>query len=279
MSQYDARICAIGQTPQNQGELLLGSNDRRAARQMHLKAAEWNGRDQVSTAQFLLWVKRQVLRDFPVIIGVYDNGYQLGTPDVSDPQYDHIVPVVRIQSHRAFSNREFHGNDRLTFSDNGLFGTPQDRPYFFTYSFASFPAYRWQVKGPDGPLYALPAYGRNFGIVITGVMDRDGDTLPVRVSTNKNYEVPVMPRKGTARPAPMPLTLAIAVSGLTPGVDYKLYRYDKLSAIPDAQFNARAASAAQSWTIRIATGSTCALTQNILSDEIAAYRCVRAGAK
>jgi hypothetical protein len=278
LSQYDARVCAIGRTPQNRGELLLGRNDLRAARAMRLHAVEWDLLRQKDTDQFLLWIKRHVARGFPVIIGVYDNGDRLGTPGVSDQQYDHIVPVVRIESQRRLGLRRVFATDHLTFSDNGLYGLGRNRPYLFTRSFAGFPKSREQVRGARGPLYGLPDYGQNYGVVITGVADRDGDTLPVRVRTSKNYEAPAMPRGGTARPAPMPLTLTITVSHLLPGVNYRLYRYDRLDAIPDARFNARAAKAAQAWDIRIDSGSAFTLTQDILSDQVAAYRCVRADA-
>jgi hypothetical protein len=279
MSQYDARICAIGSTPQNKGELLLGENDGIAAERMHLRAIEWKGRKQKSTTQFLQWVKHQVLHDFPVIIGVYDNGDRLGTPGVADQQYDHIVPVMRIRSRHPLNSRGFFENDRLTFSDNGLFGTPRDTPYLYTYTFAAFPKSREQVKGKSGPLYGLPDYGRNYGVAITGVMDADGETLPVRVATNRNDEVPAMKNKATVRPAPMPLTLTITVSKLTPGVAYKLYRYNRIGAVPDSRFNANAPAASQTWDINISSGSKFVLTQNILSDEVAAYRCVRADDK
>ena len=41
----------------------------------------------------------------------------------------------------------------------------------------------------------------------------------------------------------MPLTLTVVVSGLTPGVNYRLYRYNSVNAIPDSDFNARAGAA------------------------------------
>jgi hypothetical protein len=279
MSQYDARICAIGNIAQSRGELLLGANDHQAAKRMHLKSERWLTAKQTGTAAFLLWVKRHVLRGHPVIIGVYDNGYRLGTPGVADLQYDHIVPVVGIRSRHALGSRRYFANDRLTFSDNGLYGSARHYPYFFTYSFGGFQKSRQQVAGPADPIYGLPDYGRNFGIAITGVMDRDGDTLPVRLKTSVNDEQPSISYRSVARPAPKPLTLTITVSGLTPGVDYKLYRYDRLTAVPDSSFNLYASSAAQAWAIRIASGSTHSFTQNIFSDEIAVFRCVRADAK
>lgn len=274
LSQYDARIAAIGSTPQHQGELLLGRNDRRAAREMRLAAEPWNGRRQRSPGQFLRWVKSHVLRGHPVAIGVFNNEFQLygsTDPTAGDPQYDHIVPVIRIASQGSGA--------RLTFSDNGLSGSAGDRPYFFTYSFRQFPGDREQANARRGPLYTLPDYGRNYGIAITGVIDRDGDTLPVRIATNRNYEHPNMPRDTNARPPAQPLTLTVTVSGLRPGVDYRLYRYDRLAAIPHSHFNAQAANAAEVRTIRIANGSTHTFLERILSNDVVAYRCVRADAK
>src|SRR5690348_4511526 len=60
---------------------------------------------------------------------------------------------------------------------------------------------------------------------ITGVMDTDNVTLPVRVATNSNYEHPPIARYSNTRPASTPLTLTVTVSHLTPGISYNLYRY------------------------------------------------------
>ena len=114
--------------------------------------------------------------------------------------------------------------------------------------------------------------------MITGVKDDDGDTLPVRVATNKNYELPAMKRKSNLRPRPMPLNLEVTVSGLTPGVRYRLYRYDELAAVPNSHFNAHANSAARAWDIQISSGSTYSMTESIQSDDVAVYRAVRATA-
>jgi hypothetical protein len=78
------------------------------------------------------------------------------------------------------------------------------------------------------------------------------------------------------RPDPMPLVLTVTVSGLTPGVAYRLYRYDELEKIPDSGFNAHASAAAQIRDIQISSGSHYTFRQDILSNEVAAYRCVRA---
>jgi hypothetical protein len=275
VSQYEARICAIGKTPQDKGELLLGVNDLRAAAKMHLRAVEWNGSRQKNSAQFLRWVRNHVLRGHPVAIGVFNNEnwlYGKTNPDAGDPTYDHIVPVISVAAHRqggAFAA------ERLTFSDNGLWGRRGNYPYFFTYRFGAFPKNRQQANAPRGPLYSLPAAQRNYGVAILGV---NGDTLPVRVWTGVNYESPAMRHHSNQRPAAMPLTLTVVVSGLTPGVNYRLYRYDSLAAIPDSNFNAHAGQAAEARDIRIDSGDSYTFTRDILSDEVAAWRCVEAAA-
>jgi len=278
LSQFDARVCAIGKTPQSQGELLLGDNDQRAAARMHLRCEEWNGPNTRGSRAFLRWVKRHVVRGHPVAIGVFNNEYQLYNntdPTAGDPQYDHIVPVLGIRSRHPLGDGQYHADDRLTFSDNGLWGRPFHYPYLYTYRFAAFPRDRARANARKGPLYSLPRPGRNYGIAILGVKDSDGDTLPVRVKTSVNHELPAMIDGSNARPASMPLELQITVSGLTPGVSYRLYRYDGLDAVPDSRFNAHATSAAAMWKIRIASGTTYVLSQKIRSDQTVVYRAVR----
>jgi len=53
-----------------------------------------------------------------------------------------------------------------------------------------------------------------------------------------------------------------------------LYRYNNFGLVPDEDLNAHAAQASQSWTIQISAGNSWVMTQNILPDEIAAYRAV-----
>lgn len=109
-------------------------------------------------------------------------------------------------------------------------------------------------------------------------MDINGDTLPVRVDTNVNYEKPEIQDGTSTRPAPMPLVLTITISHLQPGVEYNLYRYNAFASVPNEQFNAHASSASQSWKIEIAAGDRYVMTQEISSDEIAIYRAVKASA-
>ena len=281
MSQYDARAATGKNAKQNNTQLLIGQNDIYAATQMHLKAVEYNTDGETDTDQFLAWVKQYVLQGYPVAIGIYTNEYLFYTdtnPNAGDPVYDHIVPVIGIGSNHPLSDYGYYGDDIIYLSDNGLWGNSKNPPYNFSYSFNDFQANRQQANAENRQIYSLDDNAQNYGVAITGVMDLNGDTLPVLVSTNVNYEKPQIINGSNTRPPAMPLELTITVSGLEPGVEYNLYRYNVLSKVPDSDFNASAANAFQSWRIEISSGSDSVVNQQIQSDEIAVYRAVRASA-
>lgn len=283
LSQYDARAAAIENRPQNEGQLLLGKNDKRAASKMRLNAIEWDTASEQRTPQFLAWVKQQVVKGYPVAIGIYTNEYlfyQKSNPHAGDAEYDHIVPVTGIGSNHPLSDPNYYSDDLLSFSDNGLWGNYPI--YHFSYAFGAFQASRRKANAMRGAIYSLSNSGSSYGIAITGVVDLNGDTLPVQVMTGANYEAPPIKNKSSQRPKAMPLELTVIVSNLESDVLYHLYRYNNLEAVPDSQFNARAGQACQMWPIQISpqipSCNTYTLTQQIQSDEIAVYRCVKATA-
>ncbi|MFZ4374103.1 MAG: hypothetical protein ACOYO2_12815, partial [Mycobacterium sp.] len=120
--------------------------------------------------------------------------------------------------------------------------------------------------------------GADYGIAITGIIDLNRDTVPVRLTTSVNAETPTMVDGSNTRPPATPVTLTITVSSLRPGTTYNLYRYSSMANVPDSKFNANAAKAAQKWTITIPSGSTYTMTQTINSNEVAVYRAVPVGA-
>ncbi len=279
ISQYQARVIAGKGAPQNKCQLLLGRNDYAAAAQMHLEATEWNTSEEQNTDQFLAWVKQNVVKGYPVAIGIYTNEYLFyddTDPDAGDSEYDHIVPVTAFSSNHPLRDPAYYGDDIIFFSDNGLWGDPNHPQYNFSYSAGEFQADRRQANAENGPIYSISNDGDNYGIAITGVMDLDGDTLPVRVTTNVNYEKPEIQDGSNTQPVPMPVVLTITISGLQPNVAYNLYRYNDLSLVPNSHFNGRAHNAYQHWQIEIISGSTYVMTQQIDSDEVAVYRAVKA---
>ena len=274
ISQYDARAIASRNARQSleSSQLLLGVNDIAAAKAMHLTAVP----KQATTASFLPWVKSNVVAGYPVAIGVFMNQSRVGPAtnlNAGDTEYDHIVTVTGITStHPLTGPATYYADDVLTFTDNGLWtpgGLPQNT---FSYPFATLPATRQQANAKTGPVYSLKN-GINYGIAITGIIDLNRETVPVRLTTSTNAETPAMVNGSSTRPAAKPVTLTITVSGLTPGKTYNLYRYTSMAAVPDSNFNANSPKAAQKWKI-VATGTTYTMTQTIMSNETAAYRAV-----
>ena len=283
ISQYDARALASPGVPQNQkdSQLLLGKNVVGVAAAMHLNAVRWDTWTEISTPQFLAWVKDNVAQGYPVAMGIYMNYYRFygaRKPDVGDPLYDHIVPVFAVSSDQSLPSDVYDARDTLSFNDNGEWEQQGVYTYQFTYRMGPFPKSRRAANAPDGAIYSISNSGRNFGVAFTGVVDTDHDTVPVRVATSVNHEKPAIANGSSVRPPPTPLTLTITVSGLTPGVVYKLYRYDSFSMTPNDHFNANAGNAAETWTVDIAAGSTYTISEAIMSDDEAIYRAVPASA-
>jgi hypothetical protein len=282
ISQYDARAAASN-APQNESrsQLLLGVNDLRAARHMHLAAIEWSDSSRDEGERFLVWVKGHVALGQPVAIGIYMNQFRFygkRNPWAGSPQYDHIVPVIGIRSAQPENKRTFLPNDDILFSDNGEWGSLRHAQYFFTYRFKDFLKTRREANAPHGPIYSLASKAPDFGVAIGGVIDQDRETVPVRVATNLNYELPQITEGSSRRPPPERLVLTVTVSGMKDGAVYNLYRYDRLSAIPDRAFNAHAAAAGKKWVITAGSSGRFVLSEHIMSDEVAAYRAVPADA-
>lgn len=280
VSQYDARAIASKNANQSTegSQLLLGVNDAYAAAQMHLTSMSWKNTSTSNTNTFLAWVKENVASGYPVVIGVYYNQRTFevsNAPNAGDGEYDHIVPVTGVSSkHPLTKPSVYYTDDEITFSDNGLY-TPSGKPtYIYSYPFGSFQATRKEANSTAHPVYSLSRSGSNYGVAITGIIDRDGQALPVRLATNVNYEKPIMPEGSNTRPAPQDLTLTVTVSGLVPGVSYTLYRYNNFQSVPNAAFNAGAAKAYKKWKINIKSGSSLVMTEKIKSNEIAVYRAV-----
>jgi hypothetical protein len=281
LSQYDVRAIICKGAPQDKAELTIGTNDQYAAAQLHLNAVEWNTTAEQNTDDFLAWVKQHTVQGHPVAIGIYMNEYRFygnTDPKAGDPDYDHIVTVTGVGSNQSLSNPDYFGDDILYFSDHGLWSRDQNPPYHFNYTFDEFQADRIQANAHYGAIYSLSNDASNYGVAITGVMDLNGDTLPVRLDTSINYETPEIQQGSSIRPHPMPVQLTITVSGLEPGLVYNLYRYDTLASVPNSDFNAHASDAYQSWQIKISSGTSYVMTQEIQSDETAVYRAVRATA-
>ena len=285
-SQWTARHLAAPKLPQwnPSAQLLLGGNDLRAARAMRLDATAFDGKKQRSVPQFLRWVKGHFLAGDPVIIGVLNNTKILGEwpQDKGQGSYDHIVPVFGIGSGHPLRGNAYHPTDSITISDNGLHNVGPNIPYLYTYEFASFPRTRAEANAIGGPVYALRDRPKNYGTVVTGVLDPDGVTIPVRLTSDVNGEG-VHNGSGPnqvmrAAPPGTPITLTAHVTIPDQSKAYRVYLYGKFRHVPTRDFNAKAAKAIQTWTIPAGSGPTWSVTINALSSDTRVFRAVPASA-
>ncbi|MES2018016.1 MAG: hypothetical protein V4484_16125 [Pseudomonadota bacterium] len=274
VSQYAARTAAtpgVSQSDSN-SQLLVSVNDLGAAATMHLNAAEWNWQSKTATtSQFLAWVKGYVVTGYPVIIGIYVNKHSGTSAGFS--AYDHIVPVTGIASNHPLVRgleQTYYADDSLQFGNNGGLS--------FQYDFGPFAMTRVQANDPLGPPFALAlhvdANTPNAAVAITGVIDRDKETVPVRLATNLSDESTAISNGSNTAPAATPLTLTATVYGLTAGVKYNVYQYNSLATIPDSAFNANASAAYQRFTFTATEATHVLPAIDILSNQVAAFRAV-----
>ncbi len=183
---------------------------------------------------FMRWIKAQVIAGHRVAFGILDNG---GT----DPQYDHIVTVVKIGTNHAPDDASYYPDDVIYFDDHGGYtlrrgaggkwtfadnpaippGAGSDgkgcTPYIFAYSFASFVKTRRQENAAKAPAYAevLPD-GKTIVKTTTGNSSADGiGVTPVQGPHNVAFAIagPLDPQSET-----VPVALAIiATSSLVNG--------------------------------------------------------------
>jgi len=126
------------------------------------------------------------------------------------------------------------------------------------------------------PYWALEVFGGGPGTLSPDAFTRSGDVLGLDGVKQLKSAFKSYPSDGTGSIAT--LKDFGEGSGLTPGVSYRLYRYDRLDAVPDSRFNAHAPSASATWPIRLVSGTTFTLSQKIRSDQTVVYRAVRASA-
>lgn len=321
LSQYDVREIASPGMKQNakgssgnySAQLLLGENAAATAAALRLayEQMEMNS----DSEGFMAWVKNHVAQGHPVIIGVFNNVNMLrDEPLPGDNEYDHIVPVFGFGSRHPLTDQTYYPDDVILFSDNGLYTQPGNPLGYTTPPQGYIPQYQYffpldtdngpypnvynfllgreeanNLKGNIYSLLDLPTYQSdppsksNYGLAITGVMDPNHETLPVRVVTDPNREHPAIAHDSNDRPQSMTLTLTVTVSGLTPGIAYNLYRYeytpaDKQIDVPIRDFNSseNAHKATHVQSINISSGTTWSTTLQITSDLKIFFRAVKA---
>ena len=277
-SQWTARSLASPGVPQwkASSQLLLGVNDLSAAKAMRLAATRFDSRTQRSTEQYLRWVKGRFLRGDVVIMGVYNNVTTLGETPPGDNEYDHIVPMMGIGSTTSLrtGRDRYYPSDSITISDNGLHNVGPTYPYLYSYRFSDFPRSRAAANRPGGAVYSLRDRPANYATAISGIVDVDRVTIPVRLTSDVNGEGEWNVAIGKQPPAPIPMTLTAHVTIPDNGVAYNLYLYDDFADVPTAGFNAAAGKAIQTWQIPAGSGPIWKVTIDAMSDQTRIFRAV-----
>lgn len=294
-SQWTARALASPGVEQHKAEsqLLVGTdNAAAAASAMRLRASDFPSHTQQSTQELIVWAKSRLLAGQIPIIGVFNNGIILGEWKGhygGDADYDHIVPVLGWASDAPLEKNagSYRADDVIIFSDNGLYGPvgiPARYPFQFFYEVGRFQGTREQANQPEGAIYTLKNTPQNSGIAIEGIVDHDGACIPVRLSSDKNYEwEPELEQTPTylyQPPTPIDLQLTVTVELPDQSVAYNLYQYDQFENVPVAGFNAAAAAgnAAQVYRIPAGSGPAYQNTFSITSDQTVVFRAVPASA-
>lgn len=279
-SQFTARSLASPGVPQSNedSQLLLGVNDIEAARKMRLEAQPFYRRTQRTVAEYLAWVKSNFARGNVVVLGVYNNVRALDEDLPGFSTYDHIVPVLQFGSQRRLDPdvARAHPSDVVTISDNGLYGPVGDPPAYpmlYSYRLRTFPRTRRAANARRGPIYAVRSTPENFGVAISGIVDLDGVTIPVRLTSDLDGE-PEMIDGSDVPPAAVPMTLTATVSIPDESVAYNVYRYDDFAQVPASSFNALADRAVESWVIPAGSGAQWVVTIPTMSDATVVLRAV-----
>eukprot|EP01052_Picozoa_sp_SAG31_P007002 SAG31_NODE_329_length_17643_cov_10.377793_7_plen_415_part_00 len=292
MSQFDVRAISTDGGNQSTDYYLVGENDGAAAQRLRLSHIEYPNRcvsvkPRHCSMEYLAWVKKMVRRGHAVTITVYMNNFLFygdTNPRAGEPDYDHIVSVLSLQSEH--DDDVYHEDDKLTLGDHGLWQPGPTPQYNFTYTFGELQGSRKEANAPEGNVYYVPdrypSDTGNFAIAHTGPLEKPVNQsmlLPIRVDTNVCWERPPIADGSQQRPPPMPLTLTVTVFSLSPGVNYSLYLFDNATSVPVRSFNsAGRVMASQAWHFVGEESGQYSMALKTKSDMQAFFRAVRSDA-
>ena len=182
-----------------------------AALQMNCTMWDYHVESTPQHAKFLEWATAALVAGHPVIIGLY-----WGVE--SDAEYDHIVPLVGLDSSSVWFN-DLYSNTSIK-ADLSSFITNRtqcNRPVRF---------------GPGS--FCLPD-NVNYGMVVTGNKDLDQVLLPVKLAMS-SWTEPDYSKEDQQHQAPTTLSATVTVSELIPGTRYALLRFDHVDDVPIRNF-------------------------------------------
>jgi hypothetical protein len=216
------------------GELLLGVNYPRAMRALKISFSTFTG---TGYQAFFAWAKQRLVRGEGVVNVAFYSG-------ATDPDYDHIMPVVGIESN-SINGTTYDPTD--VFRINSLYSLTTSRRIASGYWCTASNKKDTLVNAGCVPVNTL--WGHSvLGPVYAGIGPA------VKLSVTQTSEPP--------RPQSVTMNGVVTVSGLKAGTAYVLYRVDRLAAVPAsaiakvatgvpvvARFNATAAASTRSFNV------------------------------
>jgi len=222
VTQNDVRM-AVGNA-----EVLLGYNALEAVTRLRMRGTEWNNNGSGSNvsnasvpihARFFAWANVHITMGNPVILGVYMREFG------GDDDYDHIVPMVGYHStpNPALFLNDLHSNSTMKYKLDERYISSRE---------GCRPAPGQTMNKYD---YCLPA-STQYAIAVTGNVDDTGETFPVRLEAPLWYE-PDYSTEDARYETPLKMRVTAHITGLTPGANYMLLRFEGVRNVPHRHFS------------------------------------------
>jgi len=231
------------------GEVLVAVNEESVLDALSFTYEAWDYNATTPQYQdYLIWMKKHIFHNHPVITAVYVAG-------MADSDYDHI-----------FCSTGFSATDTNTFqnADELMYNSCYDP--LVTRTFQSI----WDTRSMSGNgvnfEYCIPR-DVNYGCAVTGIKDLDNSTKPVHLVIDRWDEPNV-----TLGESAVLLNATITIENLISGEHYVLLRYNDYTAVPSQGFTPAGASSYISFT---ASGATFSTTDSFMSNTTSFYRCVK----
>ena len=246
-----------------------GTSVTHACAELKLDCSAWDYDAQPTPqhASFLSWAKDALDAGSPVIIGVY---WVLD----SDPDYDHIVPMIGYEEGESgggsgkggavFLN-DFHANATRRYDISDFVSSRRD----CSVADDMVPA------DDDGRVYewCLPSMV-DYGVIVKGNADAGGELLRTQLVALSSWSEPDYSEEDELGETPVRMSATVRVTGLETGSSYVLLRYDDPSAVPDRAFLAGGGFVEKIPFTAEATNHAHAVT--FMSNSTTLFRCVRA---